>query len=340
VRARSSVTLQDVARDARVSAATASRALSTPDKVRPATLARVLAAARARGYVLDGAARALRERRTRTIGAVIPTLDNAIFAHATHALQKALERRGYTLLLACHEFDLAVEAHLARQLIERGVDGLVLVGLDHDGELFRTLGTAGVPYLLTWVLDRSGRHPCVGFDNRAAVTRVIQYLADIGHRDFAMIAGETLHNDRARDRVEGVIAALAARSLALPPGRLIERPYTFAAGRDAMRLLAALAPRPTAVVCGNDVLAIGALAECRALGVAVPGDLSLTGFDDLEFAAMATPTLTTIRVPSHALGDASAQALLKMVAGEATGCCHELGVDLVVRETTAPPRRR
>lgn len=340
LRAKSPVTLRDVARDAEVSAATVSRALANPGKVRPETLARVLTAARARGYVLDGAARALRERRTRTIGAVIPTLDNAIFANATHALQKTLERRGYTLLVASHEYDLATEVRVAQQLVERGVDGLVLVGLDHRVELFRTLDAAGVPYLLTWALDRSGRRPCVGFDNHAAAMRVVQYLLDIGHREFAMIAGETPHNDRARSRVEGVTAGLAAHGLALPPARLLERPYTFAAGREAMRTLAAQSPRPSAVVCGNDVLAIGALAECRVLGIAVPAELSLAGFDDLEFAALTTPTLTTIRVPGHALGEASALALLKMVAGDIATCCHELGVDLIVRETTAPPRAR
>jgi LacI family transcriptional regulator len=338
VRAKSPITLRHVAQDAQVSAATVSRALSNPDKVRPATLARVLAAAQARGYVLDGAARALRERRSRTIGAVIPTLDNAIFANATHALQKTLERRGYTLLVACHEYDLASEVHIARQLAERGVDGLVLVGLDHRAELYESLKAAGLPFLLTWALDRSGQHPCVGFDNHAAAARLVRYLADLGHREFAMIAGETPHNDRARGRVEGVTATLAMLGLALPPERLIERPYTFPAAREAMRALAALSPRPTAVVCGNDVLAIGALAECRALDIAVPGELSLTGFDDLDFAALTTPTLTTIRVPSHALGEASAHALLRMVTGEAATCCHELGVDLVVRETTGPPR--
>lgn len=337
VRAKSPITLRDVARDAQVSAATVSRALSNPEKVRPETLARVLAAAQACGYVLDGAARALRERRTRTIGAVIPTLDNAIFANATHALQRTLEQHGYTLLVACHEFDLAAEVNVARRLVERGVDGLVLVGLDHQDELFRILETAGLPYLLTWALDRSGRRPCVGFDNHAAATRVVQYLADIGHREIAMIAGETAHNDRARSRVEGVTAALAARALAFPPERLLERPYSFAAGREAMRMLAAQISRPSAVICGNDVLAIGALAECRALGIAVPGEISLTGFDDLEFSALTTPTLTTIHVPSHALGEASANALLRMVSGEVSTCCHELGVDLVVRETTAPP---
>jgi LacI family transcriptional regulator len=339
VRAKPSTTLRDVAREAGVSAATVSRALSTPSRVRPDTLARVLAAARAKRYVLDGAARALRERRSRTIGAVLPTLDNAIFAHATHALQKALDRAGYTLLVACHEFDLAAEVHVTRQLIERGIDGVVLVGLDHERELFRTLEATGIPYLVTWALDRSGAHPCVGFDNRAAAMRVVEYLHALGHREFAMIAGETAHNDRARSRVEGVRAALTALGLGFGPERLVERPYTFAAGRDGLRTLTARAPRPTAIVCGNDVLAIGALAECRACAIDVPGALSLTGFDDLEVAAMVTPTLTTIRVPTHALGEAAAGSILRMVAGDEATRCHELAVDLVVRETTAPPRR-
>ncbi|MEP7276977.1 MAG: LacI family DNA-binding transcriptional regulator, partial [Betaproteobacteria bacterium] len=339
-RAKSPATLRDVARVAGVSPATASRALSTPAKVRAATLARVLAAAHERGYVLDGAARALRQGRTRTIGAVIPTLDNAIFANATHALQKALAAQGHTLLLACHEFDLAAEVHVARQLIERGVDGLVLVGLDHRLELFHILETAAMPYLLTWALDRSGRHACVGFDNREAAMRMVRYLLDIGHRDFAMIAGETAHNDRARSRFEGVVSALAAAGLAPSPDRFVERVYTFAAGRDGMRALAALSPRPTAIICGNDVLAIGALAECRAAGIAVPADVSLTGFDDLEVASMITPTLTTLRVPTRELGEAAAAAMLKIVSGDEATCCQEIAVDLVVRETTAPPRAR
>ena len=335
--ARRTVTLQDIAADAGVSTATASRALATPTKVRADTLARVQLAAKARGYVLHGAGRALRSQRTRTIGTVIPTLGNAIFANATHALQKALEARGYTLLLACHEFDLANEVRVARQLIERGVDGLVLVGLDHDDALFETLDGARMPYVLTWALDRGGRRPSVGFDNRQAAARVVQYLLDIGHREFAMIAGLTGRNDRARERVNGVRAALAARSIPLPAERLLERPYTFAAGREAMRQLASRRG-PTAIVCGNDVLAIGALAECRALGIAVPDALSLTGFDDLDFAAHTSPTLTTIRVPCEALGATAADALLAIVEGGDATRCNELPVELVVRETTAPPR--
>ncbi|HEY8623904.1 MAG TPA: substrate-binding domain-containing protein [Casimicrobiaceae bacterium] len=329
--------LRDVARQAGVSTATVSRALSTPQVVRPITLARVQEAVRQSGYVLDGAARALRLRKTRSIGAIVPTLDNAIFANTTHALQKALEMHGYALLLACYEYDLDAEVKVARHLIEHGVDGVVLVGLDHRPELLRMIATARIPYVVTWALDRSGRHPCVGFRNREAAMRLTHYLVDIGHREFAMIAGETAHNDRARRRVEGVRTALAARDMTLLPGRVVERPYTFSAGRDALRELMALSPRPTAMICGNDVLAIGALNECRATGITVPGALSMTGFDDLEIAAMVTPGLTTIRVPSREIGQVAADVVLRMVGGRDAPRLSELPVELVVRGSTAPP---
>ena len=329
--------LRDVARQAGVSSATVSRALSTPERLRPATLARVQEAVRASGYVLDGAARALRLRRTRSIGAIIPTLNNAIFADTTHALQKLLEANGYALLLACYEYDLDAEVKVARHLIERGVDGIVLVGLDHRDELMQMIATAGIPYIVTWAIDRSGRHPCVGFHNREAAMRIADYLVDIGHRRFGMIAGETPHNDRARLRVDGVRAALAARGLSLPDELIVERPYSFAAGRDALRELISREPRPTAVICGNDVLAIGALDECRASGIAVPEDVSITGFDDLEIATMVNPALTTIHVPTREIGEIVADNILRRVSGRDAPHASELSADLVVRGSTAPP---
>jgi len=331
------IKLRDVARQAGVSAATVSRALSAPQRLRPATLARVQEAVRASGYVLDGAASALRSRRTRSIGAIVPTLDNAIFANTTHALQKALEADGYALLLGCFEYDLDTEVRVARHLIERGVDGLVLVGLDHHDLLLDMIDAAHIPYVATWTIDHTGRHPCVGFDNRAAAMRVTDYLLDLGHRRFAMIAGETAQNDRARLRVEGIRAALAARDIALPRDRVIERPYSFDAGRDALRALMAAKVPPTAVICGNDVLAIGALDECRKSGIAVPAALSITGFDDLEIATMVRPTLTTIHVPTREIGSVVAESILRRVNGRDTPQCFELAADLVVRDSTGPP---
>ena len=330
-------TLADVARLARVSTATVSRALSLPHKVKPRTLLRVQQAVQTLGYVAHGAARALASRRTRTIGAVIPTLDNAIFANTTHALQKTLGEAGYTLLLATHEFDAAVEVRATRALIERGIDGLVLLGTSHDAAIFRMIEMNRIPYVLTWALDGSGVHPCVGFDNRTAAAQLAGYLLGIGHREFAMIAGNTAHNERARERVEGVHQALAAKGMRLPAHRLVEKPFTPGAGREGLREVTRAAPRPTAVICGNDILALGASAECQALGIAVPQHISITGFDDMEIASLVTPGLTTVRFPTAELGVYAAQHLLHKLAGKAVALRRELPVELIVRGTTAAP---
>lgn len=336
---RKAAKLADVARLARVSTATVSRALTLPDKVKPATAARIRQAVQALGYVAHGAARALASRRTRTIGAVIPTLNNAIFANTIHALQKNLDEAGYTLLLASHEFDAEVEARVTRALVERGVDGLVLLGTTHHPSVFSMLDTHQIPYVLTWALDASGRHPCVGFDNHAAAVRMTQHLLDLGHREFAVVSGVTAGNERAAERLEGVSKALAQRGIALAPGRVVEKPYTFAAAREGLREVLRAGPRPTAVICGNDVLAVGVLAECHAIGLAVPQEVSVTGFDDLEIAAVVTPALTTVHFPTIELGTYAAQHLLARLAGRPFEMRTELPVELVVRGSTAPPPR-
>lgn len=334
---RKAAKLADVAHLARVSTATVSRALTQPEMVKPATAARIRQAVQALGYVAHGAARALASRRTHTIGAVIPTLDNAIFANTAHALQKTLYQAGYTLLLASHEFDPEVETRVTGALIERGVDGLVLLGTTHPPSVLRMLDTHQVPHVLTWALDPSGRHPCVGFDNRAAAVRVTHHLLELGHREFAMISGITAGNERAAERREGVTQALAARGITLAPGRVVEKPYTLSAGREGLREIMRGAQRPTAVICGNDVLAIGAQAECQATGLSVPHDISVTGFDDQEMAAVVTPALTTVHFPTAELGTYAAQHLLSRLAGKPFEMRTELPVELIVRGSTAPP---
>lgn len=329
-----------MARLSRVSTATVSRALSVPHKVKPATAARINQVVATLGYVAHGAARALASRRTRTIGAVIPTLDNAIFAKTVQALQRTLEGAGYMLLVASHEFDATVEVRVTRTLIERGVDALVLLGTTHHDCLLEMLDAQQLPYVLTWALDATGRLPCVGFDNRAAGVRIARHLLELGHRDIAMISGVTAGNERARERQEGVRAALEERGLALAPHRLVEESYTLAGGRSGLREILANGPAPTALVCGNDVLAIGALAECHDRGIAVPAQLSITGFDDMEIAAVVTPALTTLRFPALDVGALSAQHLLARLAGREAQMRTELPVELVVRGSTAPPRRQ
>ncbi|OGA47614.1 MAG: hypothetical protein A3F74_23025 [Betaproteobacteria bacterium RIFCSPLOWO2_12_FULL_62_58] len=338
--AASSTKLIDVARLAQVSTATVSRALSNPGRVSAQALRRVESAVQQLRYVPHGAARALRSQRTRAIGAVVPTLSNAIFADYTQALHKALEARGYRMLLACNEYDPVSEEALVAPLLEHGIDALVLVGRDHSAGLFRNMEEHRLPYVLTWTTSDSSERPCIGFRNREAAAHVADYLIDLQHREFAMIAGIGRGNDRARERVEGVRMALAARGLQLKPARILESPYSFMAGRQAMRKLMSLTPQPTAVICGNDVLAIGALAECHAMGVDVPRTVSITGFDDMQMASITIPPLTTVRVPTEKLGQLAADYIVNRVEGAEGTVTPELTVDLVVRGTTGPSRNR
>jgi LacI family transcriptional regulator len=162
---------------------------------------------------------------------------------------------------------------------------------------------------------------------------------DMGHRRIAMLAGVTQDNDRARARVEGVHQALAAHRLSLAPDRLVERPYGLAPAREGLRQLLRAKSPPTAVVCGNDVLALGALLEAQHLGLQVPRDLSIVGFDDLEVASHMQPALTTVQVPAQAMWHRAADYALTMARGETPPANHEVEVSLVVRGSTAPPRR-
>lgn len=329
--------LADVARIAGVSLATASRALFQPLLVREGTRQRVLAASAMLGYVPHGAARALATRRSHTIGAVFPPVDNPIFASSTHALAQELAAAGYTLLLASHDYDLHAELAATKVLVERGAEGLVLVGNDHLPETYAVLARMGAPYELTWSIDPSGLHHSVGLSHRGASIRIAQHLLDLGHRQIAVVAGDTRHNDRAAERLAGVRDALAAHGLELPPERVVEAKFSVANGREAMAKLLEQAPGFTAVVAGNDPLAMGAWFECQARGIDVPRAMSIVGFDDIELAAHIAPGLTTVHVPSAEIGRLAARRLLARLAGQSVPRMMELPAPVVVRGTTAPP---
>jgi LacI family transcriptional regulator len=274
-------TIEDVARRAGVSTATVSRVVNHPEGGRPALRARVESAVAQLGYVPHAGARTLRSRRTGTIGAVFPTVDNAIFAKAIDALQRRLAEADHQLLIATSGYDPAVEESQALNLLRRGADGLVLCGCAQRPALLARLRSRGVPvvHVMSWPLPPG--HIGVGFDNAGATRQVVRYLLDLGHRRIAMLAGVTRDNDRAAERVRGVREGLAAAGLTLPPEAITERRYALAPARDGLRYLLGASPRPTAIVCGNDVLAIGAMLEAQRLGLDVPRDLSIVGFDDL-----------------------------------------------------------
>jgi LacI family transcriptional regulator len=332
-----SVTIRDIADRTGISPATVSRVLNHPDIVRPALRERVQKVVADLGYVPHGAARSLASSRTRTMGAVVPTVDSALFARIVDGLQHAIHGAGYQLLLSSSNYDPAREVAEVRALLERGVDGMMLVGTSRDPAVYDLLESRRVPYVTTCSWTAEMVEPGVGWDNVAAAMRVARYLLDIGHRRFAVIAGITHNNDRAAGRRAGFLRALAEGGIANERCPVIEVPYTIPDSRNAMATLLKLSPRPTAVLCGNDILAFGALQECLWAGVPIPAEVSITGFDDIDMAAHCHPSITTLRVPAFDVGAKAGEMLLGVMGTETRLPAVRIDLELVVRATTAPP---
>lgn len=323
----------DVARQAGVSTASVSRAINNPHKVSAIMLARIESVLGELGYVPHGPARALAGRRSFAIGAVVPTLGVGIFAAGVEAMQQRLETHGHALLVANSRYDSELEARQVRTLLARGVDGIALVGHQHRPEVLALIAQAAIPYVCLYTY-RPGPHPCVGIDQAAATRRIVDFLVDLGHRRFGVISNPTRDNDRIAGRVAGVLDA--CRRHGLPTPMILEVPYTVGDGRIALRTILERAPDVTAITCTTDLHAFGALAEARARGLAIPGRLSITGFDDLDLAAEVEPPLTRICVPAREIGERAADLLVASVAGRPVPDHLELGTTLTVRSSTGP----
>lgn len=334
---RQRVTLNDVARHAGVSVGSASRVMHAPEAVRAKTREAVERAARELGYVPDGKARALASGRSMTVGVVLPTISNPVYAEFVHVLQRQLAGHGYMLMVQAHEYDRAAELAQLRALCGR-VDGLVLVGSDHDPALRDILAVAQVPFVESWSDSAGAEARAIGFCNRAGMRAMAEHLIALGHRRLGIVSGETAGNARARDRLAGVADALAAAGL--ETATVSVQPFSIAGGRAGLADLLGRDGAITAVLCTTDLMAAGALAAARDRGIMVPDQLSITGFDDIDLAAATSPRLTTVRVPIARMAQESAAAIVAAIAGDPAHPApdlSELPTDLVVRETTAPP---
>lgn len=329
--------MDDVARVAGVSTATVSRSLNEPHRVKKPTLEAVLKAVSDLGYTPHFGGRALASNKTNTIGAIVPTMENAIFARGLQALQETLAAEDVTLLVSSSGYDPAREAAQIRALFTRGIDGLLLIGEARPEETYTLLRQNNVPVVIAWSFGQTCTHPCVGFDNHAGGAKMADLVMKAGHRSIAMIAGISQGNDRAAERIAGVRYALARRGLDLADDRLIEAPYGLREASAAMETLMSREPRATAIICGNDVLAAGALMHAREAKLSVPSDVSVVGFDNIDLAAAIDPPLTTLHVPHRRMGQAAAQRLLAMRNGDVGVPGVEFQTEVVVRESLGPP---
>lgn len=330
-------TLHDVAARAGVSTATVSRCLNSPGQVVEGTRVRVMAAVQELGYSPNFGARVMAAKRTNTIGAIIPTMENAIFARGLQAFQEELRQHGYTLLVASSSYKADIEAEQIRALVARGADGLLLIGHDRDPAIYQFLDAQRVPTLIAWSHDAAATRPSIGFDNRATMRALALAVIGMGHKRLAVISGHTATNDRARDRLAGIRQAMSESGLAGTPLPIIETSYAIENGAQAFGELMQAQDRPTAVMCGNDVLAVGAMRRARELGIDVPREVSVTGFDDLELAQVTIPQLTTVHVPHREMGYKAAQMLVAKVQNSVEMATVELKAEPRLRGSLGPP---
>ncbi|WEZ82069.1 LacI family DNA-binding transcriptional regulator [Rhizobium sp. 32-5/1] len=329
--------LVDVARRAGCSPATVSRVLNDNPNVDIRIRERVLQAAMDLAYVPNGSARSLRSTKSRLAGAVIPTLDHAIYAAMMNSLQSGLSEKGVSLIIGTSAFDIDLEYDQVRLLVERGVDAIVLVGAAHRPETIALLEQRNIAYVFTYTAAATEIGAAVGFDNDKAGRMAARYLLDLGHNRIAMLGGITDNNDRAIARRDGFVAEL--RENGITPLSIIESAYRVDGGRLGMQQLMGADNPPTAVFCGSDIVAAGALKYCREENIAVPGTVSVLGFDNLEIGELTSPELTTVDVPAKEMGTLAAQYLLATPAQRLHMRVRELPLRLVLRGSTAAASR-
>lgn len=300
----------EVAQRAGVSPATVSRFYNTPDVVKAPTRKRIEQSATDLGYIRDRMAGTLHNHFSGTIGLVVPTIDNAIFAELIQAFSSRLHHYDRTMLIATHGYELSAEVAIIRSLLERRIDGVGLIGFQHDKAPLEMLATRNVPVLAMWNYREDAMLPCVGADNFDAGYRVTSYLIERGHRDIGLLFPSMNANDRASDRLKGSLAALKAGDVGFNKDRLIETPYDIGLTKQIVKEVLQDQP-PSALVCGNDIIAQGAIYACQAMGRNVPDDISIIGIGDFRGSAFMEPSLTTLRMPARRIGELAADYLCK-----------------------------
>lgn len=306
------MSIQSVAEKAGVSVATVSRVFNFPDKVTPATREHVERIAGELGYLPNSSARTLRTQRSRVLGVVLPTLLNPVFAECLQGIAQAAVAGGYAIIPVTTGYQLDEEQRAVNLLLAGNVDGLILVVSNPaTSTALERLRSAGLPYVL--VYNRHTEHPCISVDSESAVADAVARLVELGHRRIAMVSGTLAASDRAQQRWRGFLQGMAAAGL--EPPALVEVPFIETAVGELTRLLLEAAPRPTALVCSNDLLAIRSIRAAHLSGLQVPRDLSVIGFDGIALGEDLTPALSTVTQPNGDIGRHSVELLVQALAG-------------------------
>lgn len=329
--------IKDIARLANVSHSTVSRALRGSPLISAETTEKIRKIAEQSGYRASAAARSLVTQRSHTIGVVVTNIADPFAAEVVLGIDDAADEQEYSIILANSRAHPNRELRVVRTFEERRVDGIIVTSSRVGGTYAEMLEASQVPIVLL-----NNQHPSefmhsVMIDNPSASLAAARYLVELGHRRIAYI-GDRFGVQSDSERFGGYKEALENAGLPFNPEYVVHGDGRSEGGYEAAAQLLSLKNRPTAVFCYNDMTALGALGAIRAQGLRVPEDISVVGFDDLFVAQVSNPSLTTIRQPMREMGRLAFSTLLKLLAGAEVQSSHKLRGELIVRQSTAPPK--
>ena len=330
-RGSGAVTLHDVAKLAGVAPITASRALNRPEQVSDEVRTKVTDAIARTGYVPNLLAGGLASTRSRLVAAVVPTISGPVFLESVQSMTEALGERGYQVMLGQAGYAGDREDALLEAIIGRRPDGIVLTGIVHSAGGRRRLLASGIPVVETWDLTPTPIDMLVGFSHVEVGRAVAQFLHTRGRRRLATIAGD---DERAQRRQSAFHAAAQLLGLGDLPAAKVAAPTTLGSGRSALMQLLRQSPGIDAVFCSSDLLALGVMTQAQAMGIAVPQQLAVVGFADLDFAADLQPALTSVRINAGAIGRQAAQFIVQRAEGQAVAqSVIDIGFSIVERQS-------
>lgn len=336
------VRIADVAQLAGVSTATVSRVLANPDHVRPKTHKVVMEAVRRSGYTPNSTARNLRTRRTMTVLVVAPRLTNPVFAQVLRGVDDELTQSGYGIIVANLDNQTEREVRYVDLVLSRQVDGVLLMNGRIPQGSKRSMADAGVPMVAMCSAIPGGVIPNIVVQDREASRKAAEYLVRLGHRRFGYISGlpgTYIETERFNGFLEGLTSVGCSENIMRWEG-----PFMFSTGVSAAEAFLRMKDQPTGIFAACDESAIGFIKTVKSAGIRVPEDVSVIGFDGIEFADYTEPTLTTFKQPLHEIGSTGALTLLKMIQGERAPKDRDvrLPLQLLERGTTgsAPKKMR
>lgn len=335
----SPTTIRDVALRAGVSTATVSRVLAGIGRPRAETAEAVIAAARALDYRPSGVARSLRQRRTRTLGLIITDIQNPFFPELVQAADDAARAKGYSILLGSAAYDEARAMHYLDLMVDRRVDGMIVASSQLSEASWRWLLEAPVPVVVVNAEPAGLAVPVIGSDNEGGSRCAVEHLVGLGHRRIGYIRGPDAFTASV-PRLQGFRRACAEAGIPVADSPVVDGTGLLESGERGARQLLGSGRGITAIVCYNDLTAIGALRALRAAGRSVPGEVSVVGFDDIAAASWVSPALTTVAQQKAAMGRLAVERLAAALNGPAaprSPISTRLPTVLQERESTGPP---